>query len=934
MRGDLRLRPAVAAWSRRVVLLGAAVLAAALTGFPIQSASASPPPMAVTISPTTGRSGIVASYVETYKANAALIGATIQTTLPAAWTTPQIVSSVAAGYVSVARGTCAAVAAPPGLTALAGGATRVTITGVTCVNGARLMLTYAAASAHLAGTYVFGPTTVQAGAGRPAVAIGSPSVSVAPGPTTQFAVTSRALSTVAGAAYSFTVTPEDAVGEKSTYSGTVAVSSTDHGASTVLPQPTAITGAHTFSATLTTAGPQAITVTSTASPTISGTLAGITVTPAATATLLWSALTPVGVTPAGRPPAGQALAYTLTATDHFGNVTPSYAGTVNTTSSTDPAAVVPAPYTFVPGVDRGSHAFQLTPMTAGSETYTATSTTTPTVTGTTAVAISIGVLPTPGPEGSAAVGAPFSQSFAAVGATGATTWSGTGLPAGLSIDPSTGVLSGTPQSAGQEQSYTISVTDSAPVPNTGSQTYAVGVSRGQQTIVFTSDPPASATVGSAPFQAAASANSGLPVALTIEAASASICSINGTGLVSFLADGTCTIDADQGGDADWQAAPRAQQSIDVTGVPQTIAFGSAPPSDPVVGGAAYTVQATATSGLPVTITIDATSATICTIDTTDDVTFQAAGTCTIDADQAGAAPYLPAAQVQQVIVVGKGTRTISFTSAAPTDAALAGRSLTPAASATPTGTAAAITVDQASSTVCAISPITGAVNMIGVGTCTLDANLPGDDNWNDAAEVQQSFTVGQAHMAITVDPVDNPQPVPVPDPVSGATPDYCDQQIPAAGGCPIGSLEAGYIHTFDASQSIDPPADPSNPASDAGFDPSLFTVGYHWQIYKPPGLGTARYSSNGITGYHASVLTIQPSSLPELQGTRAGTDIYWSVQLTLTVNGYTTIAFFKFIYTNSTLTLQLSTTCQLEGSNPSTQCLVAATNGLIATEPT
>src|SRR5207253_2201714 len=60
--------------------------------------------------------------------------------------------------------------------------------------------------------------------------------------------------------------------------------------------------------------------------------------------------------------------------------------------------------------------------------------------------------------------------------------------------------------------------------------------------------------------------------------------------------------------------------------PQTIAFSSTNPS-PVTAGATYTPTASATSGLPVAITLDASSAAVCSRAGAV-VTFNAVGTCT------------------------------------------------------------------------------------------------------------------------------------------------------------------------------------------------------------------------------------------------------------------------------------------------------------------
>jgi hypothetical protein len=68
--------------------------------------------------------------------------------------------------------------------------------------------------------------------------------------------------------------------------------------------------------------------------------------------------------------------------------------------------------------------------------------------------------------------------------------------------------------------------------------------------------------------------------------------------------------------------------------PQTIAFTSSPPKPGIVGGPTYHVTAAATSKLPVTLTIDASSSSVCAISSST-VSFIGAGTCTIVASQPG-----------------------------------------------------------------------------------------------------------------------------------------------------------------------------------------------------------------------------------------------------------------------------------------------------------
>ncbi|MEO8137819.1 MAG: hypothetical protein ABI831_28060 [Betaproteobacteria bacterium] len=83
---------------------------------------------------------------------------------------------------------------------------------------------------------------------------------------------------------------------------------------------------------------------------------------------------------------------------------------------------------------------------------------------------------------------------------------------------------------------------------------------------------------------------------------------------------------------------------------QTISFTSTAPTDAVANGASYAVMASATSGLAVTFSIDASATTVCSI-ASSVVSFKSAGTCLINADQAGNASYGAAPRVQQAVTV-------------------------------------------------------------------------------------------------------------------------------------------------------------------------------------------------------------------------------------------------------------------------------------------
>ncbi len=181
-------------------------------------------------------------------------------------------------------------------------------------------------------------------------------------------------------------------------------------------------------------------------------------------------------------------------------------------------------------------------------------------------------------------------------------------------------------------------------------------------------------------------------------------------------------------------------NVDLTVVmaSQTISFTSSAPGAATVGGATYTPTATATSGLTVSLTIDASSASVCSI-SAGIVSFTGVGTCTINANQAGNAAYLPAPQVQQSFAVGQSSQSISFTSSAPGAAVVGGATYVPAATGGASGNPVVFTIDASSASVCSISA--GTVSFTGVGTCVINANQTGNANYLAAPQVQQSFAV-------------------------------------------------------------------------------------------------------------------------------------------------------------------------------------------------
>jgi PKD repeat protein len=191
---------------------------------------------------------------------------------------------------------------------------------------------------------------------------------------------------------------------------------------------------------------------------------------------------------------------------------------------------------------------------------------------------------------------------------------------------------------------TLTVEDDGHLTATTKESVAV---RKAQTIEFTSNAPAAAVVGGPAYGAEATASSGLPVSFS--SGTPGVCSVSGA-TVSFIGAGSCTVLADQGGNGEFAQAVQQRQSFAVGKGSQTIGFTTTAPGAAVVGGTAYTVQAAASSGLPVSFSSGTPG--VCSVSGAT-VSFIAAGTCTILADQSGDGNYDPASQAAQSFAVGQ-----------------------------------------------------------------------------------------------------------------------------------------------------------------------------------------------------------------------------------------------------------------------------------------
>ena len=253
-----------------------------------------------------------------------------------------------------------------------------------------------------------------------------------------------------------------------------------------------------------------------------------------------------------------------------------------------------------------------------------------------------------------------------------------------------------------------------------------------QTITFNN--PGPQALGTSPT-VTATASSGLAPSFT--SATPGVCTITSGGALTLVAAGTCTINADQPGNATLAPAPQVTQTFAVVQATQTITFAN--PGPQTLGTTAM-LTASASSGLEPGFT----SATpgVCTITAGGTLTLVAAGTCTINADQSGNATFAPAPQATQAFAVVKATQTVTVANPGqqtmgtnPTLAATASSGLAPTFSSATTG-------------VCTVTA-GGTLTLVAAGSCTINANQAGDASYAAAPQVTQTFAVVQATQTIT-----------------------------------------------------------------------------------------------------------------------------------------------------------------------------------------
>lgn len=267
------------------------------------------------------------------------------------------------------------------------------------------------------------------------------------------------------------------------------------------------------------------------------------------------------------------------------------------------------------------------------------------------------------------------------------------------------------------------------------------IAKAPQVITFGTQSPASQPFSdTTPFvlNPAATASSGLTVTYTSD--TTGVCTISGT-TINMVSTGTCTIRASQDGtgSTNYLAAADVLQHIGIGVLAQEITNFAATPTAPVfVNGGTGTFSVSATpgdSGEPVTFS--SSTPAICTVNATNGtVTMLHAGDCQLVANQAGNSQYA-AATAALTVTIAKADQTITFAAQTTPLGFATGRTfdLNPVAT---TNSGLPVSYVSTTPTVCSIDgSIT--VTMLTAGTCTVEAQQTGNDDFNAATAVQQSI---------------------------------------------------------------------------------------------------------------------------------------------------------------------------------------------------
>jgi parallel beta-helix repeat protein len=285
-------------------------------------------------------------------------------------------------------------------------------------------------------------------------------------------------------------------------------------------------------------------------------------------------------------------------------------------------------------------------------------------------------------------------------------------------------------------------------PNTGSGTRTYDdrgafehQPKSPQTISWDTTPPADAAYLGPTYTPTASATSGLPVTITVDAAASSICSIT-AGVLSFIGVGNCVLDANQAGDGiQWLPAPQVQQTFAVGKANQVITFPA--PASPAAYNSTFMVSPTSTSGLVVTVAASG----VCSIVGSTVTMTGGTGTCTLTASQPGNANYHPAVDVMRTVTAQKVDQS-NLTVTGPDSVTYGITRLITYTGGSGTG---GVSYGQSTSTGCTVNATTGEITVTNAsGICSVTVAKAADDDYNASTSAEFGVTLNKAAGSVSI----------------------------------------------------------------------------------------------------------------------------------------------------------------------------------------
>ena len=284
--------------------------------------------------------------------------------------------------------------------------------------------------------------------------------------------------------------------------------------------------------------------------------------------------------------------------------------------------------------------------------------------------------------------------------------------------------------------FTFKVEASSGEESAATYTMSVMLTGGKSDQVITFDALPAVTIGDADVDPQATASSGLSV--TYASATPSVATIE-DGKIHITGAGTSVITASQAGDDVYNAAPDVTRTLTVGKLNQVITFEALPGAtfgDPDFGPGA-------TSNSALLVTYSSSNISVATI-VSNKIHITGAGTAVITASQAGNATYNPATEATQTVSVGKSEQAITFPAMpvkayGDTDFSAGGSA------------SSSLSVGYSSSNTGVATISGGNIHIVGAGTTVITASQPGNDNFNAAQDVTQTFTAGKATLSATAE---------------------------------------------------------------------------------------------------------------------------------------------------------------------------------------